>query len=296
VRDYVNEGGRVFYNGQAAGQQYTPARGTQLYDPFENRQCRPDRGSVRRRRHRQSAHRLLVGVQRRPERQEPSHQLVIHRDGRLPQSDGSVAQLPAVRELAGGGIPERSLGTLRSTYRQVVHVVGPRRRGVQAPDADDRRPRGRRTLSFWTSYNLEQDFDYMIVEAHTVGQDDWTTLPDQNGHTTSDLSNDLACTGGWSNPDDPANVLHPFLTHYQTFDPATGTCSPTGDDGSVERRERQLERLAAAAVRSLGLRGQAGGGLDHVGERLGLPAVPGRVRRRHRDPDRGGQHVVRGRR
>jgi Immune inhibitor A peptidase M6 len=69
------------------------------------------------------------------------------------------------------------------------------------------------------------------ASAHTVGQDDWTTLPDQNGHTTSDFSNDLACTGGWSNPDDPANVLHPFLTHYQTFDPATGTCSSTGTTG-----------------------------------------------------------------
>ena len=92
-------------------------------------------------------------------------------------------------------------------------------------------PAGGATLSFWTSYNLELDFDYMIVEAHTVGQDNWTTLADQNGHTTSDLSNDQACTNGWSNPDDAANVLHPFLTHYQTFDPATGTCSSTGTTG-----------------------------------------------------------------
>ena len=86
-------------------------------------------------------------------------------------------------------------------------------------------------MTFWTSYNLELDFDYMIVEAHTVGQDDWTTLPDVRGHTTDDLSTDEACTGGWSNPADEANVLHPFLTHYQTFDPATGTCSPTGSGG-----------------------------------------------------------------
>jgi len=92
-------------------------------------------------------------------------------------------------------------------------------------------PAGGATLSFWTSYNLELDFDYMIVEAHTVGQDDWTTLPDQNGHTSSDLSNDQACTNGWSNPADEANVLHPFLTHYQTFDPATGSCSNTGTTG-----------------------------------------------------------------
>ena len=90
-------------------------------------------------------------------------------------------------------------------------------------------PAGGATLSFWTSYNLELDFDYMIVEAHTVGQDNWTTLPDLNGHTTSDLSNDQACTGGWSNPDDAANLLHPFLTHYQTFDPATGECTARRD-------------------------------------------------------------------
>jgi bacillopeptidase F (M6 metalloprotease family) len=89
-------------------------------------------------------------------------------------------------------------------------------------------------MSFWTSYNLEIDFDYMIVEAHTVDDspdDDWTTLPDTNGHTSDDLSGDQSCTGGWSNLADTANVLHPFLTHYQTFDPATGTCSNTGSTG-----------------------------------------------------------------
>ena len=32
----------MLYTGQRAGQQYTPALGTQLYDPFENKQCRAD--------------------------------------------------------------------------------------------------------------------------------------------------------------------------------------------------------------------------------------------------------------
>ena len=91
-------------------------------------------------------------------------------------------------------------------------------------------PAGGATLSFWTSYSVEIDFDYMIVEAHTVGQDDWTTLPDVNGHTSNDLSNDQACINGWSNPADAANVLHPFLTHYQTFDP--DGCTNTGTTGS----------------------------------------------------------------
>ncbi len=92
-------------------------------------------------------------------------------------------------------------------------------------------PAGGATLKFWTSFNLELDFDYLIVEAHTVGQDNWTTLPDANGHTSTDLSNDQSCTGGWSNLDDAANVLHPFLTHYQTFQP-DGTCTQTGTTGA----------------------------------------------------------------
>ena len=57
-------------------------------------------------------------------------------------------------------------------------------------------PAGGATMSFWTSYNLELDFDYMIVEAHTVGQDNWTTLPDLNGHTTSD-SEQRSGLHGW---------------------------------------------------------------------------------------------------
>ena len=44
-------------------------------------------------------------------------------------------------------------------------------------------PAGGATLSFRTSYDLETDFDYMFVEAHTVGSDDWTTLPRRQRHT-----------------------------------------------------------------------------------------------------------------
>jgi Zinc carboxypeptidase/Immune inhibitor A peptidase M6 len=77
-------------------------------------------------------------------------------------------------------------------------------------------------LSFWTSYNTEQDWDFVFVEAHTVGQDDWTTLPDLNGHTGTSTGN--SCPAGWFE-------LHPFLAHYQTFVSDTA-CSPTGTTGS----------------------------------------------------------------
>jgi hypothetical protein len=77
-------------------------------------------------------------------------------------------------------------------------------------------------LSFWTSFNTEVDWDYVMVEAHTVGQDDWTTLPDQNGHTGTGTGE--SCPEGWSE-------IHPFLEHYQTLN-SDGTCSATGTTGS----------------------------------------------------------------
>ena len=83
-------------------------------------------------------------------------------------------------------------------------------------------------LSFWISRDTEQDWDFVFVEAHTVGQDDWTTLPDLNGHTsqsTGPQDPDLAsCPAGW-------RELHPFLDHYQTLN-ADETCSPSGTTGA----------------------------------------------------------------
>jgi bacillopeptidase F (M6 metalloprotease family) len=78
-------------------------------------------------------------------------------------------------------------------------------------------------MSFWTSFDTEQDWDYVFVEAHTVGQNDWTTLPDTNGNTAQDTGQ--SCPAGW-------RELHPFLDHYQTLDAAAGTCTATGTTGT----------------------------------------------------------------
>ena len=83
-------------------------------------------------------------------------------------------------------------------------------------------------LSFWTSFNTEIDWDFVFVEAHTVGQDNWTTLPDQNGHTSQ--STGASCPEGW-------HELHPHLARYQTHvENGPGTedneCLPTGTTGA----------------------------------------------------------------
>ena len=79
------------------------------------------------------------------------------------------------------------------------------------------------------SADTEPDWDYLAIEAHTVGQDDWTTLPDLNGHTSQDLG--LSC------PQIPMVEVHPFLQHYETYTgPAGGsadaTCDPVGTVGN----------------------------------------------------------------
>ncbi|MEU7003825.1 M14 family zinc carboxypeptidase [Nonomuraea sp. NPDC046570] len=77
-------------------------------------------------------------------------------------------------------------------------------------------------LSFWVSRDTEPDWDFFTVEAHTVGQDDWTTLPDANGHTSQSVGQTCSTPGGQHWRD-----IHPFTTHYQG-----PNCEPTGSTGS----------------------------------------------------------------
>jgi hypothetical protein len=74
-------------------------------------------------------------------------------------------------------------------------------------------------LDFRVSYDVEVDWDYLIVEAHEVGTDDWTTLPEANGHTATGTGD--SCPEGW------VAEVHPFLAHYQGAD-----CSSTGTTGT----------------------------------------------------------------
>jgi hypothetical protein len=75
-------------------------------------------------------------------------------------------------------------------------------------------------LSFWVNRDTEFQWDFLFVEAHTVGDDDWTTLPDLNGHTSQNTG--FVCPF-WLE-------LHPILENYQT-DNGDGSCDPSGDTG-----------------------------------------------------------------
>lgn len=75
-------------------------------------------------------------------------------------------------------------------------------------------------LSFAVSYEIEADYDLFLVEAHTVGADDWTTLPEVGDATVRGPLR--PCHDGlWD--------VHPFLfEHYVSED-----CSPSGPTGEL---------------------------------------------------------------
>ena len=89
-------------------------------------------------------------------------------------------------------------------------------RTVQVPTADP-------SLKFSTSFDTEQDWDFVFVEISEVGSDEWTTLPDANGHTSQNTGQSCWDGAGWGAD------LHSRTLMYQTK--KGDSCSPTGTTG-----------------------------------------------------------------
>ncbi|MBK3625814.1 immune inhibitor A [Streptomyces sp. MBT49] len=76
-----------------------------------------------------------------------------------------------------------------------------------------------RTRLLW---DTEPGYDNAIVEIHTVGSDDWTTLPEAGGATSTAVP--AECGAGFYVGE------HPWLSHYLTL--GSGDCAATGTTGS----------------------------------------------------------------
>jgi hypothetical protein len=75
-----------------------------------------------------------------------------------------------------------------------------------------------RTRLLW---DVEPGYDNVIVEAHTTGADDWTTLPEAGGATGTAVP--AECGAGFYVNE------HPWLRHYLTQ--ASGGCTASGTSG-----------------------------------------------------------------
>jgi Zinc carboxypeptidase len=261
ARAYINEGGKVLLAGDSAGQQYTSAAvNIQLYDPkgeivcnplpagTDPRRCLPLFGSffggdtmndvmqyylggyiaVANDGHVGGAAFDAIGVD------DPFTGLTWGLDdpvfagntlrrssflatsGVLPVDQfKQFESWPSARYDKPGGPFEPHTGE-QYVYSQIADVTYKRlTREIAVPEAGG-------SMTFWTSYDTELEWDHLFVEARTPGGDDWTTLPDANGHTTT--STGQSCPAGWV-------TLHPHLDHYQTWN-GVDACTATGTTGA----------------------------------------------------------------
>jgi len=258
-REYMNEGGRVLYTGAWAGQQYTTAVGTQLYDPKGEEPC--DNPELEPRRclalpgsgdgvndvlqYFLGSYLLAPGDGHDPETGEQFDVLGIDEpftgmDWALGGPESADNQVMSSSFVSTSGVlPPEEYPQFESwpssrwdkpggpfdphsgehyVYSQIADVSYKRlSREIAVPES------GGQSLNFWTSYETEGAWDHMFVEARTAGVDDWTTLPDANGHTTQQPGD--SCAAGWS------DELHPQLNHYVTYDPDAESCSSAGTTG-----------------------------------------------------------------
>ncbi|MET9382458.1 M14 family zinc carboxypeptidase [Streptomyces sp. NPDC002928] len=78
------------------------------------------------------------------------------------------------------------------------------------------------TLRTQLLWDTEPGYDNALVEAHTVGAEDWTTLPEAGGATSTEVP--AECGAGFYVGE------HPWLKHYLTL--TSNDCTATGTSGS----------------------------------------------------------------
>jgi hypothetical protein len=258
MRAYLNDGGKVLYTGQFAGLQYQNAY---FYDPIADSPCNPDDPSQTPAclilsddflqydlgaygyfpaagvdaatgdafpvagvsNPLAGTNLVLNGPGTADNQVEPGAMLTtssVLPPGQFPQFASTAPAIydrggPQAFEPFDGGRYAYS-NQANSSYKRLSREI----------DLSAVLPADDPVLSFQASYDIEPGWDYLMVEARTAGQDDWTTLPalDGNGDPITSGDTGASCPSGWS------VGLHPFLARYQTLE-QDGSCTPTGTSG-----------------------------------------------------------------
>ncbi|HEX8101101.1 MAG TPA: M14 family zinc carboxypeptidase [Solirubrobacteraceae bacterium] len=255
VRDFINEGGKLFYTGENAGFEFAAL---QAYNPFQNEEgeyCDTSTQCIQSQddflQYYLGANTYIQGAGNNPEDPDGKPFPITGFGGAFDtgpfnlQDDALASSLlvtssiydPAKYPLFAdsgkamayqrpGGSPFDphtgdwfiAGGTTDESYKRFQHEF-------------DLTGKAAANLSFFTSFDTEADYDYMFVEIHTKGQDDWDTLADTSGNELTSTDTGSSCTE--QNPDSSAwQDLHPFLAHYQTVSEDGTSCTSTGTSGS----------------------------------------------------------------
>ena len=259
MRDYLNEGGKVVLAGKHTGQQYFEGFEFRNYgfpQPNESKKgewCDPDLledrdGCIA---HTDDFFQYYMGSYLRVDNGgswNAANNEVVPVVGVSPFS--GTWDPPATPGDPGAGAPTSTLVSTSSllhteAYDDFSEVIGSWNRSEAGPfsprsgsqylysgtsDAAYMRLHrdvtvpgsGDASLKFATSFDTENGWDFFFVEVAPAGTDDWTTLPDANGHSTQATGESCHTDNGWAE-------LHPRLAHYQTK--SGDSCTPTGTTG-----------------------------------------------------------------
>ncbi|MFJ2258227.1 M14 family zinc carboxypeptidase [Streptomyces sp. NPDC087844] len=222
LRAYLNEGGKLIEAGeQAGGQVALPGALTndfsQYYLGAYSRTTTPDAGAF-------TGSGKLAGAGG-PLGDTPGNPLNAAGAYSVTSDTLPVARFPQFASAGAGTYP----GTVNpygpyegASMAAVTHTDYAWNRltrtidltGVSAADAP-----ALRTRLLW---DTEEGYDHAVLEAHTAGADDWTTLPDKGGATGTAVP--AECEAGFFMQGHPA--LARYLTRGAT------ACAPTGTSGS----------------------------------------------------------------
>ena len=106
-------------------------------------------------------------------------------------------------------------------YAGAVHADGSYMRLARTVDLSSVAAGDAPALEFQVSFSTELGYDNLIVEAAPSGTDQWTTLPESGGATSTTPPTE--CEAGF------LLAMHPFLAHYLT---GGAPCGSTGTTGS----------------------------------------------------------------
>ncbi|MET9686332.1 M14 family metallopeptidase [Streptomyces coeruleorubidus] len=135
-----------------------------------------------------------------------------------------------------------------SSMAAAVHTDDAYKRLTRTVDLTGVAAADKPTLRTQLMWDTESGYDNVLVEAHTTGADDWTTLPETGGATKATVP--AECGGGFYVRE------HPWLKHYLTLSDdgctATGSTgswnSLTGSSGGWRQVEFDLSAYAGKAV------------------------------------------------
>ncbi|MEV0257084.1 M14 family zinc carboxypeptidase [Streptomyces sp. NPDC050732] len=222
LRDYLNEGGKLIESGERAGGDVD--LGDALTDDFAQyylgayeRLSAPGANSFKGSGALDGVSTPLAAADANP----------LDKAGRFTVTSDSLPpeKFPQFRSAAAGSYPGLSnpyAPFAGQGMASATHADQDWKRLTRTIDLTGVTAADRPELRFALNWNLEPGYDHGLLEAHTAGADDWTTLPDRNGNTSTTVPAECAA-GFFVNG-------HPFLRHYLTV--GADACTATGTSGS----------------------------------------------------------------